>query len=453
MRMVPLEAYHPDYGWRDFRWVIVSVVIAVAILLFSIFTYAQELKTGDRLPDVGVVVHGADGSAVPFSALRGKVVVLDFWATWCAPCVMMIPRMDSLQREFGKKVEFVSVAYQPEAEVKFFMSKLEAQRGKHFDLAEVYGDTVLRRLFKPVSYPHYVWIGADGRVVAVTGFQQVTRENLSGVLRGGTVASTVRDNKEIAWDYQKPMLIGGNGGDGSNLLYHSFLTSYTPGMHPGLAIVNDSVTGRKITLKNNPLIWFFDVAWSDSGRNFNRQNTRLLVRDTARIDNHRQAGKDYVDWLARGNGFCYELQVPRALAPAALLMMRQDIGRYFTQYTADIIKEKRVCYVLSRLANGHSPGRSGKATDVRLDRFGWSMSDCTLGILCERINYYQLLPYPVVDESGIDDPVDIEVPISKVGQDGKPDIVAINLELAKFGLELKQAERTREILAIRDRQP
>ena len=52
-------------------------------------------------PDT-VFLH-ADGSELRLSDYRGKVVVLNFWATWCAPCRREMPDLDSLQKKYGSK--------------------------------------------------------------------------------------------------------------------------------------------------------------------------------------------------------------------------------------------------------------------------------------------------------------------------------------------------------------
>jgi thiol-disulfide isomerase/thioredoxin len=50
------------------------------------------------------------GTRMTLDALRGKVVVLDFWATWCAPCLVEMPRLRRLHAEFGPRLVIVGVS-------------------------------------------------------------------------------------------------------------------------------------------------------------------------------------------------------------------------------------------------------------------------------------------------------------------------------------------------------
>lgn len=64
-----------------------------------------------------------DGDPVTLDNLRGKVVVLDFWATWCPPCRKELPEVDKLRAEFGERVEFLGVNDEDAGTVKSFLHR------------------------------------------------------------------------------------------------------------------------------------------------------------------------------------------------------------------------------------------------------------------------------------------------------------------------------------------
>jgi cytochrome c biogenesis protein CcmG/thiol:disulfide interchange protein DsbE len=50
-------------------------------------------------PAPAIELHAADGAAVRLADLKGRVVLLDFWASWCAPCKRSFPALDALYRD------------------------------------------------------------------------------------------------------------------------------------------------------------------------------------------------------------------------------------------------------------------------------------------------------------------------------------------------------------------
>ena len=49
--------------------------------------------------------YGTDKSDKSLSAFKGKLLILDFWATWCAPCIAMNPKMEALQEQFSGQIQ------------------------------------------------------------------------------------------------------------------------------------------------------------------------------------------------------------------------------------------------------------------------------------------------------------------------------------------------------------
>jgi len=80
---------------------------------------ARQAETGRaRQPEIKsppvTVFRDTEGRAVRLEGLRGRVVLLNFWATWCPPCRAEIPELVRLQREHGAALQVIGVTHPPE---------------------------------------------------------------------------------------------------------------------------------------------------------------------------------------------------------------------------------------------------------------------------------------------------------------------------------------------------
>jgi cytochrome c biogenesis protein CcmG/thiol:disulfide interchange protein DsbE len=75
----------------------------------------QSKATGPRKPAPDFTLKDAEGNSVKLSDLRGKVVVVNFWATWCGPCALEIPWFIEFEQQFKSKgLEIVGVSMDEE---------------------------------------------------------------------------------------------------------------------------------------------------------------------------------------------------------------------------------------------------------------------------------------------------------------------------------------------------
>ena len=88
---------------------------------------AAALKAGDPAPALSID-KWVKGSPVA-SFEKGKVYVVEFWATWCGPCVASMPHMTELQREYKDKVTFISVTTKDDNNSLDQVEKMVAQKG------------------------------------------------------------------------------------------------------------------------------------------------------------------------------------------------------------------------------------------------------------------------------------------------------------------------------------
>jgi thiol-disulfide isomerase/thioredoxin len=86
-----------------------------ATLLFGVVTSlcAQQRETPSKVHLPAMHLVQIDGRPVPASALRGKAIVLNFWAPWCPPCKMEIPWLQELQRNHRNDALVIGVVADP----------------------------------------------------------------------------------------------------------------------------------------------------------------------------------------------------------------------------------------------------------------------------------------------------------------------------------------------------
>lgn len=120
-----------------------------------------------------------DGGELVMAERRGKPLLLNFWATWCAPCVKEMPELDRFARDFGGQGwQVVGLAVDGPTPVREFLKKLPV--GFTIGLAGFDGTDLARELGNPQgALPFTVIFDARGRLVrqklGQTSYDELTR--------------------------------------------------------------------------------------------------------------------------------------------------------------------------------------------------------------------------------------------------------------------------------------
>jgi cytochrome c biogenesis protein CcmG, thiol:disulfide interchange protein DsbE len=147
---------------------IVALVALSVLFGFAILPrlFPANTLVGKPAPDFAleVVASGAAGDRVHLEELRGNVVILDFWATWCLPCQRVAPILDRVSRKHkgkGLVVVGVNTSDQPGLAPEF-----AKQKGLSYTIVYDDGDQVAQR-YGVTTLPTLVAINPKGDVVAI----------------------------------------------------------------------------------------------------------------------------------------------------------------------------------------------------------------------------------------------------------------------------------------------
>jgi peroxiredoxin len=138
------------------------VPLGIALLVFSLALGCREATApaAEAAPAFDLPLVG--GGRVSLDALRGETVILDFWATWCPPCVLEIAELNALQddaRETGVRVLAISIdTLSPDA-----LARWVAVHGIAYPVALASSD--LAAAYGADAFPFHVLVGPEGTVL------------------------------------------------------------------------------------------------------------------------------------------------------------------------------------------------------------------------------------------------------------------------------------------------
>lgn len=395
--------------------------ILLFVLVMSSIRYAagQELQVGDKAPSIEfedciLPQSGKLAKKVSLSQFAGKIVILDFWATWCGPCIYAMKKYEGFQKKFKGKIQVIGITHESLPRIQAFSKNrpvgfmLAVDTGQHW-----------KKFFDYRTIPHVVLIDQHGVVKAITRSDEITE----------TVIDDLWKNKTVSLPLKKDNLSFDTEVDYFNAAAD---TKESFNIQPGVKDFGGSMSkvgqqhfeNRRISMLNFTIDGMYRMAY---GASYFR--TKLEVPE-----------KEF-DFKNPSNRYCLDVIVPEPGA-GLYLYMQKKLPEHF-DLKARMEKRKMIVTVLKR-----SDQPLGiKPTDSISKYYSSSMNffsghGVQVSALAEFLETHGIAGTPVVDETGVTGSYDIHM---EWQPEKKGDLKEA---FRKAGFVLVKEEREIEVLVL-----
>lgn len=437
---------------REFK----IIMFTLLLTLFCFVSRSQQktlspVAIGQQVPNIRLdtIIDFSKPSAT-LSDFRGKLLILDFWSTWCSGCIKAMPELEKLQLEFAGKLQILPVSFtSTQKQVKDFFKKMKSN-GRPINMPSAIFPTLKNDMLSlfPIygGFPMEVWIDSEGKLLAITDSYYITRENIEKAinhlplklpLSSAYAKSVSNDTIPI----QKTELL-------SNAKFYSRLTGYvdsvpqnkqrrlnkeTGNERLGISIMNASVVDMFKASVYGTLIGHNDLISVDLP---DSQSLFYPAIDTNFYKNLKQ------------NSFCYELVLPSKVpVKDALKLMNTELGIYFGIETK-IEKRPVDCWILKQIQPTFNlstvESKEDFGADKAIDHF-WQKNTPVSHLISWISGYSKTM---VFDETGYNKNIDLDIYFKK-----EKTIKAYNEALRKSNLILEKAVRDIDKLVLKRKLP
>lgn len=418
--------------------------IIVVLFLLYVGSYSETIarnstpiKIGEKLPDLTFSIVNQDQKSVQFSALKGKLVIIDIWTTWCGACIARLPKMHELQKKYPDEVTVLLVNDgEPIDKVLRFLAKRESLSASRVSLPVILGDSMLTKvLLKHDGLPAYFFFDRNGFLVnAAEGANQGENE-MEDFIKGSSVKMVKVQKGE------------------NRTLWQSELQS---GVKPGANKIELTQDGKsKITYGNSSITDLYRFAYGKFYKGSERSRSfvdplpinRVLFESTFIL----KGGRFYGHRVQSDSLYSYTQIAPNFSSWEKMSsVMKSDLNNWFGLNSSI---EKRIVKYLSLSIPDTMKFKdvSGKMI-FKISDIELSLNNISIKEFLRNINSlyaggrYFLGDLPIVDASGYNGMIG-NISIEGISL---TDVNALDKEFEKAGIRLQLVTRPLDMLVIQD---
>jgi thiol-disulfide isomerase/thioredoxin len=402
----------------------------------------HPLSVGDVVPDIvfdNMVNYHSKTARL--SDFRDKLIILDFWATWCTSCLQHFPLLDSLQKEFVGKLQVILINAKNTGDKKekitAFFEKRKPGSNQKYEISTAINDTVADKLFEHNIVPHYVWI-SEGKVIAITSSDPVNAENIRAIKAGQSVKWMMKRDQ----DAEKPLFTSNDLILDSLMQYSIFLKGWYDGLPSGTRLRSTNGIYRGVAFTNTCLLNIYEAVAASLIPGFTKKDLVLeigdssnLIPDTAYVTREQ--------WY-KNHSYNYDMIIPADQSGRLYDYILEDLNRY-SGYVGRIERQPVKCFVLKMSKQGMKASSKGGISENNF----WKKDEAKYmhnQPVSALVNYLNdILTLPVFDESNFKAPVDLELPVDLT------DITPLQKVLSEYGLSLEEMKQKGDVFILSEK--
>lgn len=161
--------------------------IIILFLLFVSTTGFGQVKIGDKVPSY-IFKEVLNGDKKPFDiSTQGKPIILEFWATWCAPCIPAMKELEHYQNKFGNQLEILTISNDKLSNLLRYINNSKTS-------LKIARDSMHLTIFNYREIPQTILIDKNGFIKAITSPDMLTEKIIADFVAGKEIELIKKQN-------------------------------------------------------------------------------------------------------------------------------------------------------------------------------------------------------------------------------------------------------------------